>query len=677
MKTLKEIQTWAKAKLAESSIGPAEIKEMALEVVDAEGAQKINKTLYYGGILIPYFDVDGKQRLDTVRIRYAPGASGFKYSQPENSMVAAYFAPAPMIKKHVKRTWREIIEDPSIPIYITEGEFKSACGVIHGLPVIGLGGVSSISSKKKGIDFLPELEEITWSGRTVYVVYDSDIIIKPEVQLALVMLCSKLHDRGATPMIIRLPGTSIYGKLKKAGLDDFLVAMGRVKFDELVKAAEIFAEARVFHELNERFAYYASLDVCVDFQPDDKSVDYELVPSSVMYYGNRVPLTIRGPRGGVGTPVTRLWMSWPNRRSIAKLDYLPGEARYVDDVYNTWPGWGIEPERGDVKPILELLKHLIPQDDRRKWFLQWLAYPLRFPGTRLYSAAALWGPQGVGKSFVGLVMCDIYGENAKEISTEDLSGNFNEWAKDRQFVLVDEAATSKHAVRTTTSAMKRLITQETITVNEKYARKRTIEACINYYFTSNHPTCLALDNNDRRYFVHRVTATPKDRGFYERANHWRHEKNGPSHFFYYLLHDVDLEGFDYRAHAFLTEDKQEMINLTVQTSAEVHLQELEKTGGLGWCDLATVKDLQDDYRNKYPNTMQPDNLRTYTLALAEYPKLTAKITGVGQRPEHKTLYAITNKEKWAALLSKPALWGKEYAAGLQRKNQKAKQEVNF
>ncbi len=80
--------------------------------------------------------------------------------------------------------WAKILRNAKEPILITEGEFKSICGAEHGFNCIGLGGVSTWSAKKRGIDLLFTLADATWSGRTVYIVFDSDAASKEGVALA-------------------------------------------------------------------------------------------------------------------------------------------------------------------------------------------------------------------------------------------------------------------------------------------------------------------------------------------------------------------------------------------------------------------------------------------------------------------------------------------------------------
>ena len=69
--------------------------------------------------------------------------------------------------------------------------------------------------------------------------------------------------------------------------------------------------------------------------------------------------------------------------------------------------------------------------------LQTLAYPLQHPGTKMLSAVAVQSTgQGLGKTLVGETIGLLYGEhNTTTIGSADLTGNFNDWALDKQFVV--------------------------------------------------------------------------------------------------------------------------------------------------------------------------------------------------------------------------------------------------
>jgi len=127
--------------------------------------------------------------------------------------------------------------------------------------------------------------------------------------------------------------------------------------------------------------------------------------------------------------------------------------------------------------------------------------------------------QGVGKSFVGYIIGDIYGENFNVVGLEELHGAFNGWVVSKQFILGEEI-TGTYS-RKEADRIKNMITREKVYVRLKYQPEYSMEDCANYLFTSNHVDALFLDEFDRRVVVHEIRAEAKPNAFYTRIDKWR------------------------------------------------------------------------------------------------------------------------------------------------------------
>ena len=94
---------------------------------------------------------------------------------------------------------RHMMNNPDIPLYITEGTKKEDCAISRGLCCIALLGVWNWrgSNEHGGKVALPDWESIALNGRRCYIVFDSDVMIKPAVHAALVRLKAMLDSRGA------------------------------------------------------------------------------------------------------------------------------------------------------------------------------------------------------------------------------------------------------------------------------------------------------------------------------------------------------------------------------------------------------------------------------------------------------------------------------------------------
>lgn len=86
---------------------------------------------------------------------------------------------------------------------------------------------------------IPDLDRITWQGRTVYVCFDSDRLHNSSIQAAERELAKELKSRGAIVWIIELPDLP---GLDKTGADDFLAHQegGADRMQELIQAAQEF-----------------------------------------------------------------------------------------------------------------------------------------------------------------------------------------------------------------------------------------------------------------------------------------------------------------------------------------------------------------------------------------------------------------------------------------------------
>jgi Domain of unknown function (DUF3854) len=167
-------------------------------------------------LLIPVWGVAGQvvnyqSRPDTPRMNR--DGDIIKYETPGKSRMRLDIHP------HV----RQRLGDPAVPLFITEGVRKSGAGVSIGLCCIALLGVWNWRGKNEqdGKVALPEWESVALNGRQVYVCFDSDVMVKPEVHAALSRFKPFLEHRGAKVAIIYLPPGEAG---EKVGLDDFLAA---------------------------------------------------------------------------------------------------------------------------------------------------------------------------------------------------------------------------------------------------------------------------------------------------------------------------------------------------------------------------------------------------------------------------------------------------------------------
>lgn len=552
----------ALAKLATSGLAESDFHLLRLEALGPQATAAAHHTFKaLHSLRLTYWDpTDLSRRLAArptwppfYRLRYlrpdGDQKDDIRYVNEPNAGVVAYFPPSV--------DWPQVIKDPDVTLIITEGELKAAKACKEGCPAIGLGGVWNFRSSTLGATFLPELESIDWIKRRVYFVYDSDVISKVGVQQALNTLALELMGRGALPFVVYVPEGD---GGKKQGLDDWCAANPGASLRELCARHQPLTQVRRLFDLNDELVYIRDKGIVVEQTSGNKMSVNQLKETYQNVDYAELTVVDNGSISLKKAQIAASWLKWPLRRDAALMTYKPGANRFIENspvAYNLWPGWGCQPTEGDVQPFLDLLDHLFTGADPldKEWFLRWCAYPLQYPGTKLFSAVVVHGVRhGTGKSLVGYTLGRIYGQNFTEINQMSLHAGFNDWAEARQLVMGDDVTGSDK--RQDNDLLKKLITQRELRVNKKYMPEYVVPDCVNYYFTSNHPDAFFLEDDDRRYFIHEVLVGPLDESFYVDYGLWL-ETTGPAALFHWLL-QLDLGDFNPSAPARRTLAKEQM-----------------------------------------------------------------------------------------------------------------------
>jgi hypothetical protein len=161
------------------------------------------------GLLIPLHGADGTLRLHQYRPdnpRVGKDGRPRKYETPFGSTLCVDVPPGAL----------PLIDDPTVPLWITEGARKADAAVTAGLCCVALLGVEGWQSK--GVA-LPDWKDIRLRGREAVVAFDSDVMTKPSVADALNRRTVWLDYRGARVRHVILPDGSDGAK---TGLDDYL-----------------------------------------------------------------------------------------------------------------------------------------------------------------------------------------------------------------------------------------------------------------------------------------------------------------------------------------------------------------------------------------------------------------------------------------------------------------------
>jgi hypothetical protein len=169
-------------------------------------------------LVVPVYSPDGETttlqvRPDRPRVR---DGKAIRYETPADSRCILDVHPS------MHDSARKTSED----LWITEGIKKGDSLTSRGRCTVSLIGVWNW---QRGGEMLSCWDHVALEGRRVYVVFDSDVMVKPEVQLALERLVAALERRGAEVLVVYLPGP-------EKGVDDYLAAGGTVEqLEELAR----------------------------------------------------------------------------------------------------------------------------------------------------------------------------------------------------------------------------------------------------------------------------------------------------------------------------------------------------------------------------------------------------------------------------------------------------------
>ena len=201
------------------------------------------------GLVLPYWWPGEQNKQIGVRLR-RDGKRDPRYLSRTGQPNRLYLYP---------HTDPRLLKATKVPVVITEGEKKTLA--LHRLAhwnrngsgprflPVGLGGVWNWRGKRledgeeleKG-EPIPDLDRISWSGRTVHIIFDADTGSNENVQAAREALSSELESRGAEVHSVTLPEDA-----GPKGVDDFLAhkQWGPKKVLDLIENLDWTAEARV------------------------------------------------------------------------------------------------------------------------------------------------------------------------------------------------------------------------------------------------------------------------------------------------------------------------------------------------------------------------------------------------------------------------------------------------
>lgn len=164
-----------------------------------------------------------------------------------------------------------------------------------------------------------------------------------------------------------------------------------------------------------------------------------------------------------------------------------------------------DPERADEAGEIFLAHqaHLIAEPEYRQVMMDFFAYLVQHPGQKVNWCPLIQSTKGAGKTFHAVAMKAILGrKNVSKLAPLDvMNGNFNDWAYGTQLVVMDEIRIVGHNRHAIMDKLKPCISDQDIPLHRKFEGHRTVENVANYLMFTNYHDALAIQDDERRYFV--------------------------------------------------------------------------------------------------------------------------------------------------------------------------------
>lgn len=256
--------------------------------------------------------------------------------------------------------------------------------------------------------------------------------------------------------------------------------------------------------------------------------------------------------------------------------YAPGEKPICVDpdggglIFNTWRPSGVTEfplnvTDADIAPWLDHVDFILPDPVARDTFLNWCAFLIQKPGRKINWAFLLTGGQGVGKDSIIRPIQGILGkDNYQAITAEDISGPNQDWAENQLVILEELPSFHKRDVY---DWLKRFTAAGApfFRVNKKFIPQYNVRNIQNWFIMSNHDDAMALESDDRRYFVYRSPAKKRDASYYlplVDADNGLFNDPGFQSKVLSWLSDYDISKFNPGAPPPMTDSKRRMIEET-------------------------------------------------------------------------------------------------------------------
>ena len=216
-------------------------------------------------------------------------------------------------------------------------------------------------------------------------------------------------------------------------------------------------------------------------------------------------------KDGKYTPL-KFWKQHPDSKVCVDFTYKPGEKKRFVTVdkklmINIYEENDLQPDsKVDTDYWDALVEHIIPHDEYRDQFLDWIAYIIQNPGKKVRYGMIMQSDEfQLGKGSLYDVVRDILGKvNAKKIELDQALDKGKGYLVNSIITLIDEAKSSGkwEEKQRLINTLKTILTEGSVGIRQLYKEYTEQDTCTNYWINTNHRDAFALPPNEVRYWVY-------------------------------------------------------------------------------------------------------------------------------------------------------------------------------
>ena len=253
------------------------------------------------------------------------------------------------------------------------------------------------------------------------------------------------------------------------------------------------------------------------------------------------------------------------------FEYNPKRPRGLNDVAgvpiaNRYRGPSIIAKSGDVTMWKDTLVDLFDDEKAAHAAEQYFAYCFQNQGEK-----TMWCPlwispkKGIGKNWITNLLGKIYGiRNFRpNLKYKHVIGKFNSWIIGAQFAVINEVFLSKNfnKKQELSEEIKDLITEPFAHIEEKFRRGFDYPNTCNFILISNHEDCMNVADDERRYYVKKLTDRVRRRDYWKPR--WEWSESDGARFLMQHLKELKIDDPDlYKERAPITDDMMELARMS-------------------------------------------------------------------------------------------------------------------